>query len=114
MATRSERFKSDEQRTRARATHSAGTPAGARPSSVDKRKLKATEVSGTVHEENGVRNLSRGKGAGYALEETVGSDRPSRKATRRSARTHLKAATQLTARQKSAVVTPARRHDKGK
>jgi hypothetical protein len=121
MATRSERFRSDEERARARSTHppKATTRPSTRTAS-DKQRLRAAEVSGTVHASNGVSNLSRGnlargkKAGGYALEETVGSSAASRKSTRRSGSSHLKAATQLTSRQKAATASPARRHTKGK
>jgi hypothetical protein len=115
MATRSERFRSEEERARARDTHPAKADAQPVIRRAEKQERERALVSGTVHPEGGaVRNLARGTKSAYALEQTVGSPTPSRKSTRRSAGTHLKAATQLTARHKAATASPAVRHIRGR
>ena len=57
------------------------------------------------------RNVSLGKKAVYALEDTVGDHRPSRKSSRAGGKNRVKAATPLTSRQQLKVNSPSRRHD---
>lgn len=111
MATRAERFKSDQQRERQK--KGAKRPSTkAKRSTTEKVVRLLQEVSGTVRRTlgTGLRNLTKGKKAAHALEDSNGSKQPSRKSTRRSAQTHQKSGTALTSRQKLKSSTPAARH----
>ncbi len=107
MATRGERFRAEQERAHPDRKTTAGSRA--------RNKLDEAKgaVSGTVRPvvSTGLRNLSAGKKATYALEDSA-QVTPSRKSTRRSSGNHEKAATPLTSRQKLRTTSPASRHAK--
>lgn len=110
MATRAENFRSEQERA-----HAPESPRAERSDKPDKATRLQSELSGTVRNgaaASALRNLSQGKSAAHALEDTIGSAAPSRKSTRRSGKDHLKAATSLTARQLLRTTSPSARHQK--
>ena len=112
MATRAETWKSKAERSK------PPRPAKHRRD-VDgaKASLLAELGSGSVHRElaaTGLQNVSHGKKASYALEDSTESKRPSRKSTRRSSSLHEKAATTMTEKQKVRVSAPSARRATGK
>jgi hypothetical protein len=108
MATRAERLRAQQERS-----HQHRPPAQPKKTGrISKAERLLAEVSGTVRPgpaSTGLRNLSRGRKATYALEDSAGTKKPSRKSTRRSSEEHVKAATSLTSRQKLRVAAPTAR-----
>jgi hypothetical protein len=112
MATRAERFRAQQERSH---PHKPNPPR--RPSTLAfKQERLEREVSGTVFGPDrmgsGLRNLGNGRQAAYALEDTSVMVTPSRKSTRRAAKTGIKSATTLTSRQMLRNDSPAVRHDR--
>lgn len=108
MATRAERFRAMEQRSGA-----ASKPRRKRPTKAgSKVENAAAEVSGTLHTtlSSALRNLSRGRRATSALEDTIGATRPSRKSGRRS-KNRTKPATPLQTAQSLKRTSPRARHE---
>jgi hypothetical protein len=115
MATRAERFRSTTARQGQ--TSGGGAPrkiGGTRKPSPAKQaeRLSPPEERRYGGPSTAARNLSLGKKAIYALEDTRGDQRPSRKSSR-SGSNRVKAATPLTSRQKLRVTSPSSRHDRG-
>jgi hypothetical protein len=124
MATRAERFRSMEQRSGAKAKARPNDAKNAAPRKSGariKRPLSVeAEASGTTHADRpagvpstGRRNLSLAKKATYALEDTVGEDRPSRKSSRRG-KHRVKAGALLKATQELKLNSPRARHARQK
>jgi hypothetical protein len=110
MATRAERWKAEQERT----SRPDKAPLRRTPTLADKKDRLVPEISGTVRGRDkagtGLRNLSKGKTAAYALEDSSAVRGPSRKSTRRGAKTGVKGGTALTSRQKLINEAPAVRH----
>ncbi len=100
MATRAERFRSTTARQGAQKKNRPPKPAAGRPRPRSEGSVPAA------------RNLSQGRKAVYALEDTLATKRPSRKSSR-AGTNRVKQAAPLTSRQKLRVSSPASRHDRG-
>jgi hypothetical protein len=116
MATRAERFRSTTARQGQEGAGSGGAKKnGSRKPSPAKR---AKQLGSPAERRYGgpstaLRNLSLGKKAVYALEDSEAPQRPSRKSSR-GGKNRSKAATPLTSRQTLRVTSPANRHDRGR
>jgi hypothetical protein len=114
MATRAERFRAEQERTHPKTKPATPRKRPAPPAEKEVAKKVRLErvVSGTVRGAGevgtGLRNLSNGKRAVYALEDA--KETPSRKSTRRA--NGVKAATALTSRQQLKNGAPAVRHQR--
>jgi len=114
MATRAERFKSTTARQGQKNSGSRAKKAASRTQSPAKRAEQAASPEQRRYggSSTGLRNVSLGKKAMYALEDSQAPQRPSRKSSR-SGKNRVKAATPLTGRQMLRVTSPANRHDRG-
>ena len=109
MATRAERFRATVERSGPKQTKGP-----ARPRRNVRADTAAPGVSETLRVAGGAstgrRNLTRGKNAAYALEDSAAPKRPSRKSSRRSSNRQKAAPTLKGGKVDIVVHSPQRRH----